>query len=277
MDETKTRWYRWVADHSRYFFWLLWGAFVGAFGGAVLNLGKPLYEWQTLVAGLFAIVAAYIALQGVHRQIDATHRQIEAADRLAEERRRREERAAVVVLPLALAQLSQYARESIQLLEPWTWRAVDVAARTASGPVNFRRLEVPRIPETVISAMQLCARYAEGSNVERLAKALGKLQVQRSRLTGWVERVNNASGVDESRRIEGLGCMEDAADLHAAIDELYPYARDNELIRQKTTLEQLTTALHNSGLWFDNHPIWEEIRRGRGVDVRPQGSGGSQE
>ena len=32
MDETNTRWFRWVADHAQYIFWGVWGAGTGAFG-----------------------------------------------------------------------------------------------------------------------------------------------------------------------------------------------------------------------------------------------------
>jgi hypothetical protein len=30
VNETETRWYRWIADHSQYFFWAVWGAVAGA-------------------------------------------------------------------------------------------------------------------------------------------------------------------------------------------------------------------------------------------------------
>jgi hypothetical protein len=250
MDETKTRWYQWIAGRGPCFFWGLWGVLGGAFAAVVLecaaalDVRKFLYDWQTLLAGFLAIAAARVALGGVRRQI-------QAADRLAEDRRRREERAAVAVLPLAVAQLSQYARECIQLLERRTLNP--------PGPIG-PEMEVPRIPDSVISTMQICARYAEQENVEQIAKVLGKLQVQRSRLTNWVAAVKNTGRVDEGRRLEGLGHMFDAADLHAAIDELYAYARDIDLVRQDATQQQLTSALHNSGIWFES-PIWELIWR----------------
>jgi hypothetical protein len=37
MDETKMRWYRWIADHAQYVFWGVWGAGVGAFGAVLLK------------------------------------------------------------------------------------------------------------------------------------------------------------------------------------------------------------------------------------------------
>lgn len=32
MDKTNSRWFRWIADHAKYFFWGVWGCGVGAFG-----------------------------------------------------------------------------------------------------------------------------------------------------------------------------------------------------------------------------------------------------
>jgi hypothetical protein len=32
MDETKTWWFKWIADHAQFLFWGVWGAGVGAFG-----------------------------------------------------------------------------------------------------------------------------------------------------------------------------------------------------------------------------------------------------
>lgn len=31
MDETKTGWYRWIAENAQYFFWIFWGGLLGAF------------------------------------------------------------------------------------------------------------------------------------------------------------------------------------------------------------------------------------------------------
>ncbi len=207
---------------------------------ATCRVLKVLFDWQNAYGGIAAVVAAFIGGRYILRQI-------EQARTAADDLRHREERAAKAVLPLALSELSQYARDCIRMLDPLTRR------EDADIPAD---LEAPRIPAHTASALQLCARHADPANVDRIAKALGKLQVNHSRLTSWVQRVRAERRI---RHVEGLDCMVSAMELHAAIDELFRYARDEELVRQRATQQELTTALFNSGIWDDGHPIWEHI------------------
>lgn len=161
-----------------------------------------------------------------------------------------EERAAMAVLPLALSELIQYAQDCIQLLEPY---ADD--GTLLSAPES---LEPPRIPADTTAALQLCARFAEPLNADKIAKALGKLQIQQSRLRDWVEEVRGKQ-VTLLRRQQGLGYMRDAADLYAAIADLFGYSRNEALVRERASPEALANALHNSGIWGDSHPIWKLV------------------
>lgn len=202
---------------------------------------KVLFDWQNAYGGIAAVVAAFIGGRYILRQIAE-------ARTAAEELRLREERAARAVLPLALSQLSQYARDCIRMLEPLT-------VNNAAVPAD---LEAPRIPENTVLSLQVCARHADAFNADKIAKALGKLQINHSRLQSWVQRLREDG---HARTQQGLEYMWGAADLHAAIADLFRYGRDEDLVRQRATVDEVTSALHNAGVWDDSHPIWELVDR----------------
>lgn len=67
-----------------------------------------------LIGAAGALFAAWLAWQAIMNQISQ-------AEKLSESRRQREEIATRTVLPLALSDLSRYARESIQLLSKYVY------------------------------------------------------------------------------------------------------------------------------------------------------------
>lgn len=66
MDETKTRWFRWIAQNSQYLFWGIWGAGTGAFFAVFFSAGPlggdALRTYLTVLtaamAGIFGIVSS---------------------------------------------------------------------------------------------------------------------------------------------------------------------------------------------------------------------------
>jgi hypothetical protein len=53
--------------------------------------------------------------------------------------------------------------------------------------------------------------------------------------------------------------MIDAADVYARAAELYEYARDIDALRRRAPPEELRRALHNCGIWDDDHPAMLHI------------------
>jgi hypothetical protein len=191
--------------------------------------------------------------------------QIAQAERIAIDRRAREERAAMAVLPLALSALSQYSRDCILYLS----LLILSEGEEGSYPKLPIGSEAPRIPDDVTAPLQLCARFAEPENVEKIEKALTKLQIQNSRLLRWLTK-HRGEEIGGLARLEGLSCMRDAADLHSAVDDLFRYARNEKLLRQYASIQELTSALHNVGLWDNSHPIFEFIDPGSPNDDQPK-------
>jgi hypothetical protein len=71
--------------------------------GAGVSLGDFVDHWQTLIAGLLALGGAWWTVHAIRAQVGQA-REVEV------DRRAREERAAKVVLSLALSELTQYAK-----------------------------------------------------------------------------------------------------------------------------------------------------------------------
>lgn len=74
------------------------------------ELKRTLFDWQTLVAGVLALIGAGATVYYIHLQI----KQVEY---LEVARRSREEMAARAVLPLALSQIVKYAVDCIKQIE----------------------------------------------------------------------------------------------------------------------------------------------------------------
>lgn len=66
MDETQTRWFRWIADHASHYFWGIWGAGFGAAAAILLGatsvtgdiLRIYLAILTALMGGVFGLVSA---------------------------------------------------------------------------------------------------------------------------------------------------------------------------------------------------------------------------
>src|SRR4051794_8372567 len=99
-----------------------------------------LYNWQTLIAGMLALLGAYLTVKQIGRQINQ-------ANTSEERRRQREEDAAKAILPLSLSEIPAYCNECLQLL----LRYVPAHGTVPMVPAD---LVVPPIPVTAIEVLQ---------------------------------------------------------------------------------------------------------------------------
>jgi hypothetical protein len=196
-------------------------------------------HWQTLVAGIIALVGAWWTVRGIRSQINQT---IE----FERDQHEREERAARSVLPMALSELAQYATDCIKLLEPY-------APVTGNGPKIPAGMAAPRIPEGILGPMQASAKSANATTAGDIAGTLAWMQAQHSRLEGLIQRAAERPGKD-IWNIEAIGAIMDAAELHARCAMLFPYSRGSTPDPNLTFKEQLQTALFLAGIVAVDHP-----------------------
>jgi len=200
---------------------------------------KIAYDWQTLLAGALAFIGALWTVVSIRAQIKQAELQAEGV-------RKREEFASKAILPLALSQISRYAQDCIELLNPLT-----IAPQARVGP----EMKAPRVPDNVVAVLQQSARYAEEKIATRIAALLGKIQVQQSRIGELLHRRSGEPIIVH----EGVSNIIDAADVYARTGELFDYARDIEETRRRAPLDLLRRALHNCGIWDDDHPAMTYI------------------
>lgn len=200
-------------------------------------ISQHAFDWQTLIAGFLALVGAGWTVRGLRAQIRQT-------DQLAENRRSREELAARAVLPLALSDMSGYARDCIQLLSIYV---------TGEKPVVPADLEIPRTSPDSVGTFRDCARFADPKVATKIHALLSTVQVQQARLRSLIRRSRGKRMSVE----KGVDAMIDAAEVHAKNDDLFEYARGADAVRSPPG--QLRTALRNSGIWEPEHPAHQRI------------------
>jgi hypothetical protein len=205
-------------------------------------------HWQTLVAGILALLGAGLTVWLIHRQI-------KQANDFERDRHIREERAARIVLPVALSAIAQYAIDCIQLLKPF-------APVTGKGPQVPVGMTAPRIPDGILEPMQASARYADTPIAEEIGGTVAWLQAQHSRLEGLIERAAGRFGKD-IWNVEAIGAIMDAAELHARCGKLFPYSRGSTPDPELTFQKQLQTALFLAGIVDVDHPGLEAAIKGR--------------
>jgi hypothetical protein len=166
------------------------------------------YDWQTLIAGALALVAAIIAVIFTKQQINLSEKQEDT-------RRKSREAAARSTLPLALSSLCQYGVLSGVALAQWR-RSFEQDHFGADNPL----FTPPALPAETINAVE---RMIEAATLEavrkRLAQLVSNVQVLATRMDGIARREGG----------ESLPYLEDniilAARVYAQGASLFEYAR----------------------------------------------------
>jgi hypothetical protein len=205
-----------------------------------------LKEWQTLATGVIAFAGAYWTVRAIRDQINQT-------EALEQKRRSSESLAARVVLPLALSELTDYARRCFNLL-------ITYVPADRSTPALPAKLDVPSVPTDVINTIQACVRYAEPRITLQIAALLSKVQVQQSRLRALI---SEAVSSDEKIifRHEGIGALVDAADVFAKASALYEYGREIANARTYAPQGKILETIHNLGVYDDHLELFEAVQR----------------
>ena len=157
-----------------------------------------LNRYQTLVAGLVAVLAALVSLRGVQRQIEAAY-DIEEAKRL------REEAGARALLPSALGDLMGYLERCAELLA------------SCREPGNGLQLvHLPAFPDSVMPLLRNSVAAVGRERAAELTGVLSAIQVFRARFDRGFE-------AGSSRQQQ---CEWDLFGLFIRVERLFPFARE---------------------------------------------------
>ena len=205
------------------------------------NLQNLLKDWSAIATLITSGVALWIATN-----------QQRHADKRENETRRRKERAARAVLPLALSELISYCIECVQIIYHYYILNDDL-------PNNIK-LETPALPERLIETIQNVMEHSELELTEILATLINEVQIQNSRF--------NSSYVAATAKFRHSNLnylLADAINLHAEASLIFKFARGVESkITNKKNIIDSTFIL---GIREENFPDVFNIMRKRKMIV----------
>jgi hypothetical protein len=152
MDETGSRWFRWISDHAQYLFWGIWGAGSGAFGAVLFN-AVPLGG-----DGLRVYLAILTAMMGGALGL-ATSR---AMDMLSDRRKARRKIFIVLYMERDLRLELAHFEEKVSEVQAVAGRTIDSKGTTFTPKevaelvaraerVQKRAVDVPEFEEIIVS------------------------------------------------------------------------------------------------------------------------------
>lgn len=149
MDETQTRWFRWVADNAKYLFWGIWGAGVGTFAGIFFRAIKTDDDvLRIYLAILTAMMGGTLAL--------VTAR---AMDNLTDARKRRRK--------------VQFARTQMNLVveDIQNLRVQLAAARRAQAADPMNRLSYEKAIDVLVAANRVRLSTTSEPDLEEIIES----------------------------------------------------------------------------------------------------------
>lgn len=228
--------------------------------------------WQTLIAALIALGAAWWAGKIAAGQLKAARDQIKVArDQIAENKaqadREREAklRAARATLPVTLSAVCEYAKSAAQILNA----AWPTAARLYPDNSDHRVIaDVRPFPNEVLESLERVVEYSDNEDVaERIESILREAQVFVSRTRPLLDGqlINN----------DWLAThIVQAAALHARAESLFLYARRKRPSTSGDLWDRTIAALNIMQIYNDIVLAKAEELRARGV---PPGEADSEE
>jgi hypothetical protein len=209
-------------------------------------------QWEILLSGAAALGGAGWTVSKIRDQITQT-------DRIADDRRKRRERAARAMLPLALSELTQYATACIKRLydlRPYFHDNGSLnQAQIAKSPPAWTS---PRLPENVLSLLKECVEFIDDAPAQAVADLIRHIQIQNYRLIDYISRLQlhrsiGWADIDQAIR--------DAAEVSARALCLFPFSRGDSVYR--LTRAQVNTALSQAGCFHYQEIValadkWEE-------------------
>jgi hypothetical protein len=199
-----------------------------------------LYNYQTVIAGAFALGAAIWTVIMINKQIKQANDQ-------ETDRRHRRNRAARSMMPAALSALCDYSERSVNILLPLLTR-MQQEEPAATEIVE----DIPTIPVDALSTLRECIEFGEDEIEANVAALIRKLQVQHSRLRGIKAELLSEKTLPSDNV---TAYVLDALEVYARSTSLLSYARrETEDAATELTEFDFVSAAHNCNIWDNRSP-----------------------
>lgn len=198
-------------------------------------------DWQTLIAGVLALVGAAWTVRAIRSQIAQVEEHARA-------RRKEQERTARAVLPLALSSFTGYALTCME--------------RANSFGPGSQSFEIPPLPAEAVGQLQRCVEFADEREGRQIADLLSWLQVQHVRLDNLV------TGSRAQRLHWADNAVIDAAKLHSMTEKLFEYARQGGSdVTPRLPAAEVREALHIARIHQSHHPGVSDVLNGKSMET----------
>ena len=222
--------------------------------GEGCDLLKWLYDWQTLLAGCLAIVAALIGGYVVKAQT-------RQAAEYEQEHTRRRQAAARAVLPLSLSTICEYAEQCAAVLRQLHDSCSDESLPREAGA----KAVFPAVPSAATAELKEMIEAADATTAATFAVVLSKIQVQAANLREFnaLERSDEKNGhVIPKSSIEHY--MLRTAEIYARTVTLFEFARAevDTVSPEPPSEDEMSSALNLFRLFHPQYdPIYEGVPR----------------
>jgi hypothetical protein len=205
-------------------------------------------QWETLVTGLSALAAAAWTVRKLSQQIRLT-------EKIENDHRRRRERAARALLPLALAEFVDYATACMTSFRGLArYLPLDGGFDRETAAEAASRWITPKLSENALIVLRECTELADDAPAEAIGGLLRQYQVQRARMENNIYRLRVNGQGHIITRLNVDQAIRDAAEIYGRTAILYPFARTGRLERSKVESQDIRTALVLA-LGFDDPEI----------------------
>jgi hypothetical protein len=217
--------------------------------GSALRVRRPTaflrgFKNQTLVAMLGALIAAYVAFRNTQRSLDH-------AGSLESRRRSRKHAALRAVLPLALAQVADYAERSAHALNRLISQCSDERLPQNIAPESLAQ----PLPSETLKTLAEFIEYSDHVDVSVIESTVAWMQIHDSRLRSIIEASCDPLGERLVFREELEGYIIDAASICAGAAAAFDYARRwQEHLPRSISWDDVRHALRNMRFWDEAHP-----------------------
>ncbi|MDW9544267.1 hypothetical protein GOA55_18985 [Sinorhizobium meliloti] len=210
---------------------------------------KWLYDYQTLITGCAAVLAATWSVRAVRDQIKssdaAVQKQIDYAARIEKDRIEAKRDAARVTLPLALSGICDYAESSGRHFE--ALRKKSIAGRLPRG---HALPEFPALPDNAISAIKETVEFVDIQDRRVFAHLVRRIQVQSARIRGLADETRMSRGIARAN-IESY--LVDCILIYAQASDLFDFARaETENVPLELSNDALSSAFAVLGIYDDD-------------------------
>lgn len=192
------------------------GMLIDICGSEYTELFGYIYDFQAMIAGVLALVAAGGTVAYLIWQ--------------ATDIRTRKRRAARAVMPGALNFICLYVAQCNSVILELRKEIVETEGACPLRPDS----DLPKMPTWPVECLEVlrdCVEFADEAAAASITKLVGFLQVQHARLTGMLSDCNGyLDGNIRTFTSVGMAdsCLADSVELYARVSILFKYARGEE-------------------------------------------------